>query len=267
MQLTSHTTDYTTEFYKHKILHASGFDDWCTSQGIGFQCTLHQNESTSLVTYVFQREDCTVGFQHKVDLTHKFQFEARVLKMLNTSRELMLKMFQLQHNFKYCDMAYPPLILDATRKSELMPLLSAHESRFGEDRIGLLKLYLSQDHLLPRRANLETYNLAFLFEGVRAAEASTGYINVVTETFNLSIKFSKPSEAKKYKYKAAELLGLIKFPMLLPPDIVNAKTVTTKFLEEVRKVYQIELHGRMYGDTTPKDSITNTVFEDIASLS
>ena len=251
------TTDYTAEFYQHK--NASGFDDWCIAEGIGFQCTLHEEDSQKRLAYMFQRERITVGIQHDVESKRQFKLPDRFVKILNSNKDILQKMFQLQTNFKNCDMSYPPLMIDANSKLEIVNKLALHENRFRRTRKGLLKLYLCDNSELPDGNGLGAFTKAFLFKDHQHIRASLGK----NKEGNLCLKLSVPSDDYKWKnhtYNTDDIISLVKMPMLLPPHILMEKRVTKELLQEVRHQYQLEQQGRINGKIKKIPELDNAIF-------
>ena len=262
--MVSETRDATAEFYKGK--DTGDFHVWCVSENIDFKCTLHEANDRTSLTYVFKQGDLTTGLIHDVVAKNGYiTIPQRVIKMICSNKEMIRNMFKVQHNFKYCDMPYPPLIIEAQNKIEWLRMLGIHESRFREDPLGLLKLYISHGHVLPEESKPQSYRQAFMFADVCDVRASLSppsvskYGTVSNSTLDL-VTSDKQLRFVHYKYNAREMLSLIKVPLMLDDDILNQVTVTQTFVQEIRKAFQLEQAARIYQDAPKLKNVDSKIF-------
>ena len=259
-------TDYTPEFYKH----ASSFDDWCISQGIGFSCSLNEKDKKTFCSYVFQRGEITVGIEHEVpEPIDQFKLSKAIVYMVALEEDLIHQMFELQQRFKECDMEYRPLMIEAGTKDEWLKGLENAEKRFTSNAEGMLKLLLSK-HVFEFKKGVAikwaaSFNDIFLF--LKPGNANTQF----TETYELRNDATKKQwfqivvdhdffGVSRYNYELDDLLSILTLPSMLSTDTTNSKSMTSEVILDIQRQFQLELAGRMHNTEVLSSPVQDEVF-------
>ena len=263
MAITITRTDCTQEFYAHP--DTAGFDDWCLSNGIGFECKLieehnpNSNFCASYMSYTFEHKGLAFAIQHRYTSAEAAQ-TAR--EMLTKHPELIQNIFAVQEKFHATGLDNKPLVIRASTYEECLTRVTEQELRLTQDKMSLLKLYLSKDYICGTTQRPGAFKKAFTFGGVKSAKAYIGddangkacLHLVMGIEFLRSGSLHLVSGDVQVQYTPAELKSVINQNWAISGGSINATVMTQKLVRQVREVYQWD---RAFSETKETLSLTD----------
>ena len=268
--------DCTKKFYAHP--DAIGFDDWCLSKGIAFECLFSEdmNDKASM-SYIFQHRDHSFILQQKAFSTKMAvtYVPPSAVEMLMQNIQLIEDTLALQAKLKATGLDDKPLVMYVREVDQWLEGVYIQELRITSDRDALLKFYLSADYTCGTYKKPGSFKNAFTFDSVKKAQAyirASGGHGDNTPCLYLKTE-SRLGSVIEEKYSATDVLEILSVGGgALSADAAallggnsNATSVDKKFLSEVREVYRGAMVGRSKAAMIHLDGFDERVFMDAES--